>query len=85
MVKELERVDRPVDPKDIDITILCGLTPQYDAEVGMLESSSGWPTREWIECAVINQYERLVSEKSAAESRAMLSTRGHRRHDNLPT
>ena len=27
MVKELERVDRPVDSKDIDIVILSGLTP----------------------------------------------------------
>ena len=54
MVKELERVDRPVDPKDIDIVILSGLTPQYDAEARMLESSSDWPTREWIERAVIN-------------------------------
>ena len=27
MVKELERVDRPVDRKDIDIVILSGLTP----------------------------------------------------------
>ena len=40
MVNELERVDRPVDPKDIDIFILSGLTPQYDVEVGMLESLS---------------------------------------------
>ena len=40
MVKELERVDRPVDPKDIDIVILSRLTPQYDAEVRMLEGSS---------------------------------------------
>ena len=40
MVKELERVDRPVDPKDIDIVVLSGLTPQYDAEICMLESSS---------------------------------------------
>ena len=32
MVKELERVDRSVDPKDIDIVILSGHTPQYDAE-----------------------------------------------------
>ena len=47
----------------------------------MLESSSRWPTREWIERAVISQYERLGSEKSAAESRAMLSARGHRRND----
>ena len=49
MVKELERVDRPVDTKDIDIVILSRLTPQYDAEVYMLERSSDWPTREWIE------------------------------------
>ena len=77
IVKELERVDRPVDPKDIDIAILSGLTPQYDAEVRMLASSLDWPTREWVERAVINQYERLKCEKSAAGSRAMLSARGH--------
>ena len=40
MVKELERVDRPVDLKNIDIVILSGLTPQYDAEVRILETSS---------------------------------------------
>ena len=84
MVRELERVGRPVDPKDIDIVILSGLTPQYDAEVRMLESSSDWPTREWIERAVINQYERLEIEKSAARSRAILSARGHRRNDTPP-
>ena len=83
-MKELERVDRPVDPKDIDIVILSGLTPQYDAEVRMLESSSDWPTREWIELAVINQYRRLESEKSAAGSRAMLFARGHRLNDTPP-
>ena len=55
-----------MDPKDIDIVILSGLTPQYDAEVRMLESSANWPTRERIKRAVINQYERLESEKSAA-------------------
>ena len=59
MAKELERVDRPVDPKDINSVILSKLTPQYDAEVRMLEISSDWPTREWIERAVRNQYERL--------------------------
>ncbi|CAN0202378.1 unnamed protein product [Ascophyllum nodosum] len=85
MVKELERVDRPVDPKDIDIVILNGLTPQYDAEICMLESSSDWPTREWIKRAVINQYERLESEKSVAGSRAMLSSRGQRHKDTPPT
>ena len=84
MVKELEQVDRPVDPKDIGIVILSGLTPQYDAEVRMLESSPDWPTREWIERAVINQFERLKYEKSAAGSRAMLSDRDHRRNDNPP-
>ena len=47
MVRELGRVDRPVDPKDIAIVILSGLTPQYDAEARMLESSSDWPTREY--------------------------------------
>ena len=40
MVKELERVNRPVDAINIDIVILSGPTPQYDAEVRMLESSS---------------------------------------------
>ena len=72
MVKELERGDRPVDRKDIDIVILSVLTAQYDAEVRMLESSSDWPTREWIKRAAINQYERLECEKSTAGSRAML-------------
>ena len=84
MVKELERVDRPVDPKDIDIVILSRLTPQYDDEVRMLESLSDWPTRERIERPVINQCERLESEKSAAGSRAVLSARGHRRNDTPP-
>ena len=74
MVKGLERVDRPVDPNAIDIVILSGLTPQYNAEVRMLESSPNWPTREWIERAVINHCERLGCEKSAAGSRVMLST-----------
>ena len=85
IVKELERVDRPVDPKDIDIVILSGLTPQYDAEVRMLESPPDWPTREWIERAMINQYERLESEKSAAGSRTMLSAYDHRHNDTPPT
>ena len=39
-MNELEQVDRPVDPNNIDIVILSGLTSQYDAEVRMLESSS---------------------------------------------
>ena len=84
MAKELERVDRAVDSKGIDIVILSGRTTQYDAEVRMLKSSSDWPTREWIERALINQHERLEFEKFAAGSRAMLSARGHRRNDNPP-
>ena len=85
IVKELKRVDRPVDPKDIDIVLLSGYTPQYDAEVRMLESLSDWPTLEWIERAVANQYERLECEKSAAGSRVMLSARGHRRNNKPPS
>ena len=81
-MKDLERVGRPIGPKDIDIVILSGLTPEHDAEVRMLESSSDWPTREWIERAAINQFE---CEKSAAGSRAMLSARGRRRNDAPPT
>ena len=84
MVEELERVNRPVDPNDIYIVILSGLTTQYDAEVCMLESSSDSPAREWIEVAVINQYEWLESEKPSSGSRAMLSARGDRRNDTTP-
>lgn len=56
-MKELERVCRLVDLKDVDIIIFSGLRSEYDAEVQMLESSSDWPTPEWIGRAVINQYE----------------------------
>ena len=38
-------------------------------------------TRSTVERAVINQYGRLESVKSAAGSRAMLSARGHRPND----
>lgn len=48
IMKELARADRPVDPKEVDIVILSGLTSQYDAEVRMPERSSNRPTREWI-------------------------------------
>ena len=40
MVKELAKIDRQVDSKDAEIVILGGLTPQYDAEVCTLKSSS---------------------------------------------
>ena len=55
MVKELYRADRPVVSKGIDILILSGLTPQYDAEVRLLESLSDWPTRDCIKRAGINR------------------------------
>ena len=74
-----------MDPKDIDIVILSGLTPQYNAEVRMLESLSDWPTREWIERAMINQYERLESTKSPGGNRSVLFSRGHRHIDTPPT
>ena len=66
-----------MNPKDIDIVILNGLTPQYDAEVRMLESSSDCSTREWIERAVINQYERLESEKSTSATAPATPTSQH--------
>lgn len=75
MVKELERVERPVDPKDVDIVILSDLSSQYDAEVRILENSS-----EWIERAAINKYERLYSEQSVAGSQVMLAGRGNGRN-----
>lgn len=40
MVKELERVNRPVNLEDIDVAILRGLTSQCDAKVRILESLS---------------------------------------------
>lgn len=46
MAKELERVERLVGSKDVDIVVLSGSTSQYDAEVRMLESSSNSPTPE---------------------------------------
>ena len=84
MVKKLERVERPVDPKDVDIIILSGLTPQYDAEVRMLESFSDWPSQEWIERAVMNQYDRLQAEESAAGSKAMFVARNNARKSKPP-
>lgn len=77
-------MDQHVDSKDVDIFILSGFFSQNDAEVRMLESSSGWPTLEWIERAVINQNERLRSEQSAVGSQAMLAGRGNG-HNSKPS
>lgn len=46
-LKELERMERTVDPKAGDAVLLSVLTSPYDAEVPILECSSDWPTREW--------------------------------------
>lgn len=45
----------------------------------MLESSSYWPSRECIERADMNQYDRLQAETSALGSNAMFTTRGNGR------
>ena len=84
MVKELERVGRPVDPKDVDIVILSGFTDQYDAEIRMLESSLDWPMRDWIERAVINHFERLEVEKSAAGDKELVAAHGAGRNLKPP-
>ena len=62
----LARVGRDTDGEDIDIIILRGLLIQYDAEVRMLNSPADVPARQWIECAVYLQYDRLEREKSEA-------------------
>ena len=77
-------MERPVDPNDVGIAILSGLTRQYDAEVRMLESSSDWPSREWIERAVMSQYDRLRAEESAAGSKAMFAARSNARKSKAP-
>lgn len=46
MVQELERVERPVDPKDVDIVIPSDLSPQYNAEARILDGSTACPTRK---------------------------------------
>lgn len=75
MIKELKRVDWPVDLKDVNMAILSRLISQYDAEVRMLESSSDRPTRGWIECAVIDQYDRFEVEKSGAGAKTLTAAR----------
>lgn len=44
-IKQLERTERLVNAKDVNIAILSGTIPQYDAEVCMLEYSSFWRYR----------------------------------------
>ena len=85
MIEKLERVERQVDPKDVDIVTLSDLAPLHDAEVRMLESSSDWRSREWIERAVINQHDRLQAEESAAGSKAMFAAHNNARKSKTPS
>ena len=84
MVKDTKRVERPVEPKEVEIVILSDIFPQYDAKFRMLESSSDWPIREWIGRTVVNQYERHQSERSTAGDKVMLAGRGDGRKSNPP-
>ena len=59
MVKELEKVELPIGPKDVDIVILSGLTSSTTPEARMLETSLDYPSREWTERAFMNQYDHL--------------------------
>lgn len=59
--------------EDVNITILNYFSSQHDAEVRMLESSSEWLTREWIEHVIVNQYARLNPESFAARSHDHIS------------
>ena len=74
-MKELERVDQPVEPKHINVVILSGLASQYDGEVLMLESSSDRPTREWIGGTMINQCECLELEEPGTRAKALALVR----------
>lgn len=67
MTRELERVERPVDPKDVDIVILKGL------------SSRGLNVGELFGLAHPG-VDRLQSEQSAAESKTMLAGHGNGRN-----
>lgn len=76
VVKDLERVGCCVDPKDIGAVSFSRLTSQYDAKALILEPSSDRTTQDLIERAVINQFNRLEAEKSAAGAKALTVTRG---------
>lgn len=61
MAKELGSVEHPAAPNELDVVILSDLTSENNAKVCMLESSSEWSTRLWIE-RVINPYGRKWSK-----------------------
>lgn len=60
-LREVERIDRLVDPKYVDIATLRGLTPLHETEVQILENASDWQTRG-VDRACrrqLHQYERM--------------------------
>lgn len=63
MIKDLERIARPVHLKDVNIVILGGPASK-NADSRMPTRSSDGHARERNECTVINPYERSVSNNS---------------------
>lgn len=61
-VKEMESVERPVDPKIVDVVIPSGSSDEH--------------AREWVKGAVTNQYHSLETEKPEAGVKALMSARG---------
>lgn len=74
LLREVERVGRPIDEKDVDLVSTSGLSSQYDAEAGMPGSSANWPDRDWMERTIPNQYERPDGKKTVAGSHALVTT-----------
>ena len=72
LVKEIERVGRPIIEKDINIVLLRGLSSQYEVEVRMLESLADWPDRAWRERTEFNQYDTLTRENPRQARRLWL-------------
>lgn len=73
-LREIKRVRRPVDEKDIGVAITLGQTSEYDTEARLLERSAKWPDRNRIERTILNENERLEGEKTVAGSHALVTT-----------
>lgn len=64
-------------PPDVGIVIRSGLPPQYDTKIRILKSSSDWPIRQQSERAVIDQFDLLRFNQSAAWGKPILTERGN--------
>lgn len=62
----MDEVQRSVDPKDVDISIMSGI-PEGSPEA--------WPTREWAERMVTDQCDRFVREVGSRSEGAGRSIR----------